>query len=232
MYDVAIDLGTTTIAASLLDSGTGERLAVTVAMNSQRQYGFDVVSRLAAGVTSSETRHTLALLVREQLRNLIIDLTDRAEIDLSRVGRIAIAGNPAMQHLFLELPLETLAFPPYRPHFTEGSFYPAAKFGWSGESEVYLFPMPGGFVGGDTVAFLYGEAGSGNRFTDCSGPSLYLDLGTNGEIVLADRTTLWATSAAAGMRACAKPASRRLGTCSCPRRATGRRCSNRTRHCS
>ena len=108
----------------------------------------------------------------------------------ARSQQRAIAGNPAMQHLLLGLPVKSLAFPPYRPLFTNGKRVTAAELEWDGTAQVYLFPMPGGFVGGDTVAFLYGAA-PGEA-------TLCLDMGTNGEMALTSDDTIWATSAAAG----------------------------------
>jgi uncharacterized 2Fe-2S/4Fe-4S cluster protein (DUF4445 family) len=111
-------------------------------------------------------------------------------VSRDKVTQIAIAGNPAMQHILLQLPVRTLAFPPYRPATTAGTFCKADDLGWTGSADAYIFPMPGGFVGGDTVAFVLGcrpkEA------------TLCLDMGTNGEMVLIDGETIWATSAAAG----------------------------------
>ena len=94
-----------------------------------------------------------------------------------------------MQHLLLGLPVKSLAFPPDRPLFTNGKRVTAAELEWDGTAQVYLFPMLGGFVGGDTVAFLYGAA-PGEA-------TLCLDMGTNGEMALTSDDTIWATSAAA-----------------------------------
>jgi uncharacterized 2Fe-2S/4Fe-4S cluster protein (DUF4445 family) len=109
-----------------------------------------------------------------------------------------------MQHILLELPVRSLAFPPYRPLSTGGTTCNAAELGWHGENEVYVFPSPGGFVGGDTVAFLYGqlenqmEEKTGGKTAPPPTPALFLDMGTNGEIALVSEDKIWATSAAAG----------------------------------
>jgi uncharacterized 2Fe-2S/4Fe-4S cluster protein (DUF4445 family) len=109
-----------------------------------------------------------------------------------------------MQHILLELPVRCLAFPPYRPLTTGGTTRSAAELGWQGENQVYIFPSPGGFVGGDTIAFLYGQlenqvnekVGRNNPLPSTA--TLFLDMGTNGEIALLAGETVWATSAAAG----------------------------------
>ncbi|KAB0670186.1 DUF4445 domain-containing protein [Oryzomonas sagensis] len=189
-YALAMDLGTTTLAASLMDRATGQRLAMTGGMNPQRRFGADVVSRLAAAVHSEEALQEMARLIRTELLRLAHDLCAESCVPWGEVKQVAIAGNPAMQHLLLKLPVKTLAFPPYRPLFTGGKRVTAGELEWDGAAPVYLFPMPGGFVGGDTVAFLYG-ARPGEA-------ALCLDMGTNGEMALTAGATIWATSAAAG----------------------------------
>lgn len=189
-YALAVDLGTTTLAVSLVDPATGQRLAMTGGMNPQRRFGADVVSRLAAAVRSEEASREMAALIRGELLRLAHELCAGSGIPWSGVTQAAIAGNPAMQHLLLGLPVESLAFPPYRPLFTGGTRVTAAELDWDGAAQVYLFPLPGGFVGGDTVAFLYGAAPGG--------ATLCLDMGTNGEMALTTGDTIWATSAAAG----------------------------------
>jgi uncharacterized 2Fe-2S/4Fe-4S cluster protein (DUF4445 family) len=201
MYAIAIDLGTTTLAASLIEFAGGRRLAMTGSLNPQRRFGADVVSRLNTAVSSEETLREMSELIRAELWRLVCELCETTGITWNDVRKVAIAGNPAMQHILLELPVRTLAFPPYRPLSTGGTTRSAAELGWQGENQVYIFPSPGGFVGGDTVAFLYGVFPAhppldANRST--LDPRLFLDMGTNGEIVLVAEDTIWATSAAAG----------------------------------
>lgn len=194
MHALAIDLGTTTLAASLIDCHTGKRLALASGLNPQASFGSDVVARLAAAVGSADTLREMSTLIRAELLRLGHGLCGKTGIHWSDVGRVAIAGNPAMQHILLGLPVKSLAFPPHRPLFTSGRQLRAAELEWDGTAQVYLFPMPGGFVGGDTVAFAFGAC----RSTDSGTPSLLLDLGTNGEIALMTGETIWATAAAAG----------------------------------
>jgi uncharacterized 2Fe-2S/4Fe-4S cluster protein (DUF4445 family) len=201
MHAIAIDLGTTTLAASLIETTSGKRLTMTGSLNPQRCFGADVISRLDAAVGSEETLQKMSLLIRAELWHLACELCETANIAWNDVRQVAVAGNPAMQHLLLGLPVRTLAFPPYRPLETGGTTRSAADFGWQGDTPVYCFPSPGGFVGGDTVAFLYGvfstHLPSGADSASIQ-PVLFLDVGTNGEIALVVGDTVWATSAAAG----------------------------------
>ena len=189
-FALAIDLGTTTLAASLVNCSTGQRVAMTGSMNPQRRFGADVVSRLDAAVNSEIVQQEMTALIRSELLRLGHELCRQNGIAWCDVHQAAIVGNPAMQHILLGLPLKTLAFPPYRPVRTTGTFLKAAEIEWDGNADIYVFPMPGGFVGGDTVAFIYGSKPGDS--------TLCLDMGTNGEIALISGDTIWATSAAAG----------------------------------
>ncbi|MBK5273595.1 MAG: DUF4445 domain-containing protein [Desulfuromonadales bacterium] len=215
MYALAIDLGTTTLAASLIELDGGSRLAMTGSLNPQRSFGADVVSRLDAAVRSADSLKEMSGLIRTELLRLAHELCATTGITWNQVKQVAIAGNPAMQHILLGLPVASLAFPPYRPHYTGGTRLTAFDLGWEGSAGVYVFPMPGGFVGGDTVAFLYGQledqvkveeevknqtapTSVSSTSTSTFSSTLFLDMGTNGEMALMTGDTLWATSAAAG----------------------------------
>lgn len=189
-YAVAIDLGTTTLAASLIDCSRGQRIAMSGAMNPQRRYGADVISRMNIAVASEAAQMEMSSLIRAELLRMSHDLCRQSGVAWPDVKRVAIAGNPAMQHILLGLPLKSLAYPPYRPLHTTGTSLKASDIDWDNDADVYVFPMPGGFVGGDTVAFIYGAKPENS--------TLCLDMGTNGEIALISGDTIWATSAAAG----------------------------------
>ena len=194
---IAFDLGTTTIAAALLDRETGKRLATAGALNPQREFGLDVVSRLDAALKSTEAARRMKERVVSLLRHLAEELLATAGAAPEGVKFAAIAGNPAMEHLLLGLPVNSLAFPPYRPLFTAGRMTSAADLGWDSALDIFIFPLPGGFVGGDLVAFLFGREVHITHGTPHVA-RLYLDLGTNGEIALLTGKGIYATSAAAG----------------------------------
>lgn len=191
------------MAASLLDLASGRRLVSRSALNLQRAFGTDVVSRLAHACAAQENLARLSALLNDGVQALVREVLAEAAVSPDSVGRIALAGNPAMEHLLLGLPVTSLAFPPYRPLFTEGRTINSSELGWSLATELYLFPLPGGFVGGDLVAFLYGQGVADSRsfrpgWVPVHGPRLFLDIGTNGEIALLVGSTVYATSAAAG----------------------------------
>ena len=192
---VAFDLGTTTIAASLIDRATGERLALAGGLNPQREFGLDVVSRLEAAIESEGNLREMKRSVNGALERFALELLEEACASADRLRRVAVAGNPAMEHLLLGLPVSSLAYPPYRPLFNSGRTINTAELGWETSADLHIFPLPGGFVGGDLVAFLFG---SDSLIPAPHSTRLFLDLGTNGEIALASGGRIFATSAAAG----------------------------------
>ncbi|MDD2336181.1 MAG: ASKHA domain-containing protein [Geobacteraceae bacterium] len=192
---IAVDVGTTTIAASLIDRNTCERFAFLGRRNPQGTFGPDVVSRLQAACESENNLAALQSAINRTLEEMVEELLHTAGTSLENVDCIALAGNPTMEHFLLGLPVHSLAFPPFRPLFSEGKRLQSISLGWKLDLNVYLFPLPGGFVGGDLVAFLHGCRSDENH----SAPhTLYLDLGTNGEVALLSEEKIFATSAAAG----------------------------------
>jgi uncharacterized 2Fe-2S/4Fe-4S cluster protein (DUF4445 family) len=196
-FAIAFDLGTTSIAAALLNPLTGERLAMTGGLNPQREFGLDVVSRLEAALNSEGALLRMKVAVNGALEKMALGLLADAGANVRDLKIVAVAGNPAMEHFLLGLPIRSLSFPPYRPIFTAGQMMNSAELGWDSAVTAYIFPLPGGFVGGDLVAFLHGVDVTGPRSL-VPGPRLFLDLGTNGEIALVTGDKIFATSAAAG----------------------------------
>ena len=196
-YAIAIDLGTTTLAAALVQLTAGEILSRKGSLNPQRLHGLDVIARLQYAAVSAANLRELQTLVNGELARLAENLLGEAGIAAGQVQQVAIAANPAMTHLLLGLPVDTLARLPYRPRSTAAHTLRTAALGWSNDFPLYVFPSPGGFVGGDTVAFLYGQGFPEPR-AQSPEPALFLDLGTNGEIALLANGELSATSAAAG----------------------------------
>jgi len=196
---IAVDIGTTTIAASLIDRISGERHAFLGARNPQKGFGADVVARLQAACTSGENLAMLHTSLNRMLEEMAENLLHTAGASPEELDVIALAGNPTMEHFLLGLPVTSLAFPPFRPLFSGGKRLRSASLGWKLDLDAYLFPLPGGFVGGDLVAFLHGCRSDENTPSSLLTPvTLYLDLGTNGEMALLSGDRIFATSAAAG----------------------------------
>ena len=195
LLGAVFDLGTTTVAGGLVDLETGNLLAVRSAFNAQRVFGADVLSRLGQAEESPEGRHALQDRILGQVRSMLHTLLDEVGAAPANLVDLVVVGNTAMEHLFCGFGVSGLAVLPFAPVHQAGLEVPARIFGLPAHpgARVYFPPNLAGFVGADTVAGLVAT-----DLPRLSGPSLLVDLGTNGELVLADRGRLWACSTAAG----------------------------------
>ena len=194
---LAVDLGTTKIAASLVDLTDGHELAVAGALNPQIGYGEDVISRLAHAWRDPGGGRTLAAMVRETLDGLLGELTERAGVSRSQVADGCIVGNTAMTHLLVELPIRQLAMSPYVAATNAAINIKARDLGLTAAPGAYVHVLPGigGFVGADHVAMILAS-----RLDQTEHVALGIDIGTNTEISLVrpDRGLLTSVSCASG----------------------------------
>ncbi|MGA3116074.1 MAG: ASKHA domain-containing protein [Syntrophobacteraceae bacterium] len=196
LFGIGIDLGTTTIAAYMCDFQTGDILGVETARNPQVSFGADVMSRIVASKNPKDAR-VLKNLACETISSCILNLCKRYEIPKQNLIEGVVVGNPTMIHLLLGAPASGLGIAPYRPVFHVGLDLLARDFGFPLHPGAILhtLPLPSAFVGADTVAaWLWAERTIGEK----DSPTLLLDLGTNGEMVLSANSRLWATSCATG----------------------------------
>lgn len=140
---LAFDVGTTTIAASLLNRVTGERLASAGRLNPQREFGADVVTRLAAALSSDEESQAMTRLINGELESLATELCTKAGVNAADIASMAAAGNSVIEHLLLGLPVNSLAFPPYRPLFPSGMKLRTTQLGGHWMSTVVYSPCRG-----------------------------------------------------------------------------------------
>lgn len=192
-FGIAFDLGTTTVVGYLMNLATGEQLAVASSLNPQVNYGTDVLTR--AKYALDYGGDVLADVIRMQMREMIADTCAQAAIAPSQITRVSVVGNPCMHHLFLGLSPKPLVFAPYQPAVTESLTLDAEPFGLgiAPSGTIRVFPNIAGFVGGDAVgALLALQIGEKEPLT------LLIDIGTNGEIVLGNRTRMLCCSTAAG----------------------------------
>jgi uncharacterized 2Fe-2S/4Fe-4S cluster protein (DUF4445 family) len=190
----AFDIGTTTLVGSLLDLRTGEELAVASAINPQVKFGDDVVSRIRHAATP-EGLAQLRSAVLEAVENMLQQLCDQSGVARERIYEVAFAGNTTMQHLLCGIDPSPLGVSPFVPAHGHGLLLPAAELGVRihPRGMACVFAVIGGFVGGDTVAGVLAT-----DLANLPGPVLMVDIGTNGEIVLAHNGALAAASTAAG----------------------------------
>ncbi|MCC6605285.1 MAG: DUF4445 domain-containing protein [Anaerolineae bacterium] len=188
----AVDLGTTKIAAYLVDLATGEDLASAGAPNPQIGYGEDVISRLNHVSRHPEGGRVLASKVHETLSELLAELVAQAGVAAEQVADACIVGNTAMTHLLLQLPVRQLATAPYVAAVGTSVSVSAAELSlpMAPGARVYIPPCIGGFVGADHVAMILAcDLDEGNK------TSLGVDIGTNTEIAMRKPGLSFLTSA-------------------------------------
>jgi uncharacterized 2Fe-2S/4Fe-4S cluster protein (DUF4445 family) len=196
LYAVAFDLGTTTVVATLLDLATGTPLAVASMLNKQQPFGADVITRISAIMMEPGALDTLAGLAIQTLAELTADVCGQAGVDAADVCEVALAGNATMTHIALGIDPEPLGVAPF---IMAARQYPevlaATDLGLPvhPRARAFMFPAFGAYVGGDITAGLLASGMDRDSRT-----RLFVDIGTNCEIVLGNRDWLLATAAPAG----------------------------------
>lgn len=195
LFGVAIDIGTTSIAAKLLNLNSGETVAVTSALNPQRAYGADVISRINYVVEHKGGLELQHRLVAKEINTLIAKLCADAKIQAENIYKIVVAGNTVMQHFLLNIDPRNLAYTPYTPVFQGPLTIRATEIGIKINENGVLYAIPNlaCFVGSDITAVL-----TVLDLEEKDHIQLVVDIGTNGEIVLGSKNKLLCTSSPAG----------------------------------
>ena len=195
MCGLAIDIGTTTVSAVLMDLKTGKLLAKGSGGNGQIRYGADVINRIVEQGRPGGVERLQKAIVEETLQPLTRALCRSAGVEAERILRCCVASNTTMNHLLLGVDADPVRMEPYIPTF----------FHWDGlkasdirlianpDARVVLAPNIGSYVGGDITA---GTLTS--RIWDKDEFSLFIDLGTNGEIVFGNRDFMMSCACSAG----------------------------------
>lgn len=195
-FGAAVDIGTTTVALSLVDLRNGKELAQASAINGQKLYGLDVLTRISYEQEEGEKG---IRQLQEAIVNTLNDLLDQAcqssGIAKDEIVEIIVAANCCMTHMLLGVDARSLGRAPYEPIFTAAQSGLAADIGLqTGETtKLYCLPQVSAYIGGDIVAGV-----EVCRLRQEEGNVLFLDIGTNGEIVLAHKGRLLSCSCAAG----------------------------------
>jgi uncharacterized 2Fe-2S/4Fe-4S cluster protein (DUF4445 family) len=194
-FGIAFDLGTTTVVATLLDLGTGTPVAVASALNKQQPFGADVITRISATMMDPGALDKLQALAQETLAELAAAVCAEGGVEPHEVYEVALAGNATMTHLVLGIDPEPLGMAPF---ILATRLYPevlAADLGLRvhPRARAVVFPSFGAYVGGDINAGLLASGMDRDARV-----RLFVDIGTNCEIVLGNREWLLATAAPAG----------------------------------
>jgi len=194
-YGLAVDVGTTTVVAYLCHLPTGAAVAVASDLNSQAQYGDDVISRIQAATGDAEDLRGLNEAIIAVINDLVARACHEAGVPPDAIYEVAVVGNTCMSHLLLGVSPAGLGTVPFVPSFRSAQTVRAADLGIdiNPHGSVYVAPNIGSFVGADTVGVMLAselDRGDGLRIA--------VDIGTNGEIVVAKGGELYACSTAAG----------------------------------
>jgi uncharacterized 2Fe-2S/4Fe-4S cluster protein (DUF4445 family) len=185
---IAVDVGTTTLVAQMVDLATGDLLGVRTALNPQTAFGADIMTRLRFALTKPD----LTPLIRDTVGEMVRELAAGRE---SEVGEAVLVGNTVMHHLFAGIDLEPLSHVPFAsPELGEQRFTPQ-ELNWKlpQDCRIRFVSCIGGFVGSDVLAGMIAVSMStGTALT------ALIDLGTNGEIVLGNQDRILCASTAAG----------------------------------
>jgi len=194
-FGLAFDLGTTTVVATLLDLATGTPAAVESMLNKQQPFGADVIARISATMLDPAARDKLRGLAQETLAELSRSVCEAAAVLPDEVYEVALAGNATMVHLVLGIDPEPLGVAPF---IMSTRLLPEVRASDLGvpahpQARAVVFPAFGAYVGGDITAGLLASGMDRDPRT-----RLFIDIGTNCEIVLGGRDWLLATAAPAG----------------------------------
>ena len=193
---LAIDFGSTTVAAFVTTLDKHEVCVGAAALNQQTAFGADVISRMAAAQRGPDSADRVSVLALSSIVQAVDGLKLAPSIK-ERIQRVTIVGNCAMHHLMLRYPVDTLAAIPFQPHALDAVHLQGGDtvFGdiFAPQVKISLPPLIGGFVGSDALACL-----AYYDFDKAPGPMAAIDLGTNGEVMVTDGDRILVASTAAG----------------------------------
>ena len=194
-YGIAYDLGTTTVVATLLDLNTGTPVAVKSMLNKQQPFGADVISRISATMMDSTALDRLRSFAQQTLAELSAEVCEEAGVDPLNVYEVALAGNATMTQLALGIDPEPLGVAPFIMASASFPDVQASELGINvhPRAKAVIMPSLGAYVGGDIVAGALASGMDRDKRL-----RLFIDVGTNCEIILGDGDKILATAAPAG----------------------------------
>ena len=171
----ACDIGTTTVVCSIIDPVTKDVLASRAGANPQRSFGADVVSRIEAACADDDNLKTMNNAIVNLISGWITDMIQKLGVE--KIKLLTVAANTTMCHLFAGISPEKIGKAPFMPDELFGKEYKGAGIGILNCEKVYIIPAVSGYVGGDITAGMA-------ECIDADEMTLYLDIGTNGEMAL------------------------------------------------
>lgn len=194
-FGLAIDIGTTTVVISLIDLNNGKEIDSATGLNPQKANGQDVLSRIEFAWKADNGLNILHRSIIDCLNTIIDGLCDANQVHKKNIYDVTVAANTTMMHLLLGVDPTPIGKSPYVPVFTSHQSLPAAAFGLNVSPFARLYCLPGvsGYIGADIVAGV-----NVCQLNQTTSNVLFIDIGTNGEIVLSKGGTLYACACAAG----------------------------------
>lgn len=194
-YGISMDIGTTTVALSLIDLSGGKIITDASMVNMQKNYGLDVLTRISYAGDNEDGLDKLQEAIVGSVNSMIGLVCEEADIEAREIRDIVVGANTTMAHLFLGVDPTSLGRFPYKPEFTETQILKAREIGIEAgeDTTLYVLPHVSAFIGADVVAGAYVA-----QMEDSDKNELFIDIGTNGEIVLVKNKKLYACSCAAG----------------------------------
>ncbi len=192
---LVVDLGTTSVAAILVDMESGKVLSKASTGNGQIRYGADVINRIIESSKEGGSERLQKAAVDESIRPLVQEMCRSAKLKPERIYRAAVAGNTTMNHLLLGLDADPVRMDPYIPSFFHADPMRAndIRLGLHPEAKLLLAPNIGSYVGGDITAGAFAS-----MLWNKEELALFIDLGTNGELVFGNNEFLMSCACSAG----------------------------------
>ncbi len=194
IYGVAVDIGTTTVVAKLVNMLSGEIEGVCAVDNPQAAYGADVIARITYGSEGQGLKKMHDCII-DAVNELISQVAEKAKLDVEDVYEVCVACNTTMNHIFLNFPISQLGQKPFKAYSEESHNLKASELGIkiNPAGNVHTMANIAGFVGADTTAVALAVGMDKTKKM-----TLVMDIGTNGELILGTREKMYAASCAAG----------------------------------
>jgi len=195
IFGLAVDIGTTTVALSLVDLHTGEILCEDGFLNPQKAFGLDVLSRIHYDIEHPGGVKKMQQAIVQRIHESAASMAQRIGVSIDSVYEAVIGGNSTMLHALLGVPLASLGRAPYSSVFTHAVTVSAKEIGMelNEQARVYCIPSVSTYIGGDIVSGVLSA-----RLDEAKDTVLFIDIGTNGEIVLSRAGKMYSCSCAAG----------------------------------
>jgi len=192
-YGLAVDYGSTTVLMRMIDMNSGAVIHEVKAVNGQVAYGTDILTRITYTMEDPARRADLQKATVRTFEALLAELTEQTGIAAAELPVMILSGNTAMIHFLLKLDAWTVFASPYAPVTMDAGFFWGRELDMIFEGLVYIIPAASNYIGGDIVSGLLKL-----DLHKQEKPSLFFDIGTNGELVIGSREWMMAGAGAAG----------------------------------